>query len=129
MRGWSGPGCEPGCVGPGAGAAAQGRRGDRRGGQGRGADLDRPRLSAGIAHNKMLAKLVSGLHKPDDQTTLPAGVAAKLVSPLPVRALPGVGHGAERELVEPRPAARDGTEPPWSRCASPVNATLSETSK
>ena len=57
------------------------------------------RMSAGIAHNKMLAKLVSGLHKPDDQTTLPAGVAAKLVSPLPVRALPGVGHGAERTLV------------------------------
>ena len=58
------------------------------------------RMSAGIAHNKMLAKLVSGLHKPDDQTTLPASHAAGTVSPLPVRALPGVGHGAERELVE-----------------------------
>jgi hypothetical protein len=38
-----------------------------------------------------------------------------------------VDDAADRELVEP--AARDGAEPPWSRCASPVNATLSETSK
>ena len=60
------------------------------------------RMSAGIAHNKMLAKLVSGLHKPDDQTTLPAGVASDLVSRLPVRALPGVGHGAERTLAHHR---------------------------
>lgn len=58
------------------------------------------RMSAGIAHNKMLAKLVSGLHKPDDQTTLPASHAAMTVSPLPVGALPGVGRGAERELLD-----------------------------
>jgi nucleotidyltransferase/DNA polymerase involved in DNA repair len=49
------------------------------------------RCSAGIATNKLCAKLVSGLHKPDDQTLLPPCEAADTVAPLPVRALPGVG--------------------------------------
>ena len=57
------------------------------------------RMSAGVAHNKTLAKLISGLHKPDDQTVLPASHAARVVEPLPVRALPGVGHGVEKELA------------------------------
>ena len=57
------------------------------------------RMSAGVAHNKTLAKLISGLHKPDDQTVLPASHAARVVEPLPVRALPGVGHGLEKELA------------------------------
>ena len=43
------------------------------------------RSSAGIACNKMLAKLASGLHKPDDQTILPPSVAAAFIAPLPVR--------------------------------------------
>ncbi|KAG2491453.1 hypothetical protein HYH03_010239 [Edaphochlamys debaryana] len=58
------------------------------------------RSSAGVAHNKALAKLVSGLHKPDDQTVLPPHQAAAFVAPLPVRALPGVGHKAEAQLRE-----------------------------
>ena len=57
------------------------------------------RMSAGVAHNKTLAKLISGLHKPDDQTVLPASHAARVVELLPVRALPGVGHGVEKELA------------------------------
>lgn len=47
------------------------------------------RCSAGIASNRMLAKLVSGLHKPDDQTVILPPDAAAFVAPLPVRALPG----------------------------------------
>lgn len=47
------------------------------------------RTSAGIACNKLMAKLVSGLHKPDDQTVLPPPAAAAFVAPLPVRSLPG----------------------------------------
>lgn len=47
------------------------------------------RSSAGIACNRMLAKLVSGLHKPDDQTVLPPSYAAAFVAPLPARAIPG----------------------------------------
>ena len=43
------------------------------------------RSSAGVAHNKLLAKLVSGLHKPDDQTAIAAAAAAAFVCPLPVR--------------------------------------------
>ena len=43
------------------------------------------RSSAGIASNKLLAKLASGLHKPDDQTVLPPPEAAAFLAPLPVR--------------------------------------------
>ena len=47
------------------------------------------RCSAGISSNRMLAKLVSGLHKPDDQTVLLPPDVLAFVAPLPVRALPG----------------------------------------
>ena len=57
------------------------------------------RCSAGIAHNKMCAKLASGLHKPDDQTVLPRVETASTVAPLPLRASPGVGWAAERALA------------------------------
>ncbi|KAL4422612.1 hypothetical protein ABPG75_008809 [Micractinium tetrahymenae] len=57
------------------------------------------RTSAGIACNKMLSKLCSGLHKPDDQTVMPPPEAAAFVAPLPVRALPGVGYKLEGELT------------------------------
>ena len=38
----------------------------------------------------MLAKLVSSLHKPDDQTVLLPPDTLDFVAPLPVRALPGM---------------------------------------
>ncbi len=47
------------------------------------------RCSAGIACNKTLAKLSSGLHKPDDQTVLCPTEAEAFVAPLQLRALPG----------------------------------------
>lgn len=40
----------------------------------------------------MLAKLSSGLHKPDDQTVLFPSEAAAFMAPLPLRAIPGVGY-------------------------------------
>ena len=59
------------------------------------------RCSAGVAANKMIAKLVSGVHKPDDQTYVPPGfrACASLVAPLAMRALPGVGRRTETELA------------------------------
>ena len=59
------------------------------------------RCSAGVAVNKMCAKLVSGAHKPDDQTYLPPGfrACAALVAPLAMRALPGVGRKMESLLA------------------------------
>ena len=47
------------------------------------------RTSAGISCSKMLAKLVSGMHKPDDQTVILPCHAAAFVATLPVRAIPG----------------------------------------
>lgn len=47
------------------------------------------RTSAGISCSKMLAKLVSGMHKPDDQTIMLPPDAPAFVATLPVRAIPG----------------------------------------
>ena len=56
------------------------------------------RASAGIAENRLLAKLASGLHKPDDQTVLPASEAEAFVAPLPLRAISGIGLKMASEL-------------------------------
>lgn len=57
------------------------------------------RSSAGVASNRMLAKLAAGLHKPDDQTVLLPSEAVAFVASLPLRALPGVGYRMEAELT------------------------------
>ncbi|KAK9904793.1 hypothetical protein WJX75_002708 [Coccomyxa subellipsoidea] len=57
------------------------------------------RTSAGISCSKMLAKLVSGMHKPDDQTVLLPPDAPAFVAPLPARTIPGVGYKLEAELT------------------------------
>lgn len=46
----------------------------------------------------MLAKLISGLHKPDDQTTMPPPLATGFMATLPVRAIPGVGYKMNSQL-------------------------------
>jgi DNA polymerase iota len=57
--------------------------------------------SAGVAHNKLLAKLVGSRHKPDDQTTLFRGSVADLMEGLPgVKSIPGVGHATSALLKE-----------------------------
>ncbi len=56
------------------------------------------RTSAGISCSKMLAKLVSGMHKPDDQTVILPCHAAAFVATLPVRAIPGEHHAVTQCL-------------------------------
>jgi len=55
--------------------------------------------SAGLAGNKLVAKIASGLSKPEGILWVPAGAERDFLSPLPVRILPGVGPVTERELT------------------------------
>lgn len=55
---------------------------------------------AGIAHNKLLAKLICPLHKPNDQTTIFPENAASFMSTLPsVRSIPSIGSKTTETLV------------------------------
>ncbi|CAN4112658.1 unnamed protein product [Withania somnifera] len=47
--------------------------------------------SAGIAHNKMLAKLASGMNKPDQQTVVPFSSISKLLGTLPIKKMKQLG--------------------------------------
>jgi DNA polymerase eta len=46
---------------------------------------------AGISHYKILAKLGSGMHKPAQQTVVPANAVAGLLKDLPLSKLRGLG--------------------------------------
>lgn len=54
--------------------------------------------SAGVAPNKLLAKLCGGLHKPNQQTLMPRHAIRALLDPLPVDRLRGFG-GKLGELI------------------------------
>lgn len=54
--------------------------------------------SAGIATTKSLAKVTSGLAKPQGVILIPEGAEAATLAPLPVRKLPGIGPVAEQRL-------------------------------
>ncbi|KAL1224003.1 DNA polymerase eta [Cardamine amara subsp. amara] len=47
--------------------------------------------SAGIAHNKMLAKLASGMNKPAQQTGVPYSAVQELLSSLPIKKMKQLG--------------------------------------
>ena len=64
--------------------------------------------SAGIAANKLLAKLCGGLHKPNQQTVLPPSSVRALLDPLPVDRLRGFG-GKLGELLR---SGRPDLDPP-----------------
>ena len=49
------------------------------------------RRQAGIAHSKSLAKLGSGLHKPNQQTILPTRAASIMLRDLPLGRIRGLG--------------------------------------
>uniref|UniRef100_A0A0D3EU68 DNA polymerase eta n=1 Tax=Oryza barthii TaxID=65489 RepID=A0A0D3EU68_9ORYZ len=47
--------------------------------------------SAGIAHNKLLAKLVSGMHKPAQQTVVPSSAVQDFLVSLPIKKMKQLG--------------------------------------
>ena len=61
--------------------------------------------SAGVAPNKLLAKLCGGLHKPDQQTLLAPRAVSSLLDPLPVDRLRGFGGKLGELLREGKPDA------------------------
>lgn len=58
------------------------------------------RCSAGIAHNKVLAKLACGLHKPNQQTVLPQNAVPGLFAVLPVHKLRKLGGKLGEDVKE-----------------------------
>lgn len=55
----------------------------------------------GIAHNKLLSKLVAGTHKPNQQTTLfPRDVGTLMAQLNSVRCIPGIGSSTAKRLRE-----------------------------
>ncbi|KAG1663319.1 hypothetical protein FOA52_006278 [Chlamydomonas sp. UWO 241] len=56
------------------------------------------RAGAVVVEDAVLSKLAGGLYKPDGQTMLPPPQAYAFLTPLPIRALPGVGNRTEQAL-------------------------------
>ncbi|XP_072393532.1 DNA polymerase eta isoform X2 [Diabrotica undecimpunctata] len=57
------------------------------------------KCSAGIAHNKILAKLACGLHKPNKQTILPKDAIADYFKTVPINKLTGLGGKFGQEVI------------------------------
>ncbi|XP_051507460.1 DNA polymerase eta isoform X3 [Myxocyprinus asiaticus] len=58
------------------------------------------RCSAGISHNKVLAKLACGLNKPNRQTVLPHGSVPQLFSTLPINKIRNLGGKLGKSVTE-----------------------------
>ena len=56
--------------------------------------------AAGVAHTKLLAKLCSGLNKPNMQTVLPSTSVASLLYDLPLSKLRGLGGQFGKQVQE-----------------------------
>jgi DNA polymerase-4 len=56
--------------------------------------------SVGISTIKFLAKIASGMHKPDGLTEIPAGSELEFLTPLPIGALWGVGPRTQERLEQ-----------------------------
>lgn len=55
---------------------------------------------AGIAHNKLLAKIVCSTHKPNQQTVLFPNAAFELLLSTPLKKIPGIGNATLETLKE-----------------------------
>ncbi|RXN15452.1 DNA polymerase eta [Labeo rohita] len=58
------------------------------------------RCSAGVSHNKVLAKLACGLNKPNRQTVLPLGFVPELFSTLPIGKIRNLGGKLGSSITE-----------------------------
>lgn len=58
------------------------------------------RCSAGVAHNKVLAKQACGINKPNKQTILPHGAIETYYATLPVTKITGLGGKFGNILME-----------------------------
>ncbi len=56
-------------------------------------------VSVGIAPNKFIAKIASGIKKPDGLTMVRESEAERFLTPLPIREIPGVGPKTEALLL------------------------------
>jgi DNA polymerase IV (DinB-like DNA polymerase) len=56
--------------------------------------------SIGIGPNKLIAKIASGVRKPDGLTVVRENEAEEFLAPLPVRAIPGIGPKTEEWLAK-----------------------------
>ena len=56
--------------------------------------------SVGIGPNKLIAKIASGMHKPDGLTVVREAEAEPFLAPLSVRAIPGIGPKTEAMLAK-----------------------------
>lgn len=67
----------------------------------KGAIREEERLTAsvGIGPNKLIAKIASGMSKPDGLTVVREEEVSAFLSPLPVQAIPGIGPKTEAELA------------------------------
>jgi len=89
--------------------------------------------SAGVAHNKLLSKFASAMHKPDRQTCVPSGAVLPLLRGVPLGKLRGMGAklGARVEAVvagatgRPAPAAGGGWRA-WGAASEPRGCTAEE---
>ncbi len=61
-------------------------------------DQERLTASVGLGPNKLIAKIASGMHKPDGLTVVRKEEIEAFLDPLPVRAIPGIGPKTEAEL-------------------------------
>jgi DNA polymerase-4 len=56
--------------------------------------------SAGVSFNKFLAKVASGLNKPDGLTVVPPEEADEFIDGLPIRKFYGVGEVTEKRMID-----------------------------
>jgi DNA polymerase IV (DinB-like DNA polymerase) len=61
---------------------------------------ERLTASVGIGPNKLIAKIASGMQKPDGLTVVPDEAAEAFLEPLSVRAIPGIGPKTQAALAK-----------------------------